>query len=163
MNRKISLIAAVAENGVIGNNGHLPWHIKKDFAWFVQQTNNKTIVMGRKNYEDIIQYTKGQPLKNRKNIVLTTKNLQVNNFYIEHSIEDVLNKYSEDLMIIGGTEIYQQFLPYAQELIITEIHKKYEGNSFFPHWSREQYIETYRQKEEENNIKFDFVIYKLKD
>lgn len=157
-NRKISMIAALSDNKVIGKDGGLPWHIKKDFAWFVSQTINKTIVMGRKNYEDIIKYTKGKPLKDRKNIILTTKSIDAPGFYIENDINNLLNG-TEDLMIIGGAEIYKQFLPYANQLILTEIHKEIEGDIYFPTYNKEQFKETFRKSETENDLHFDFVIY----
>ena len=157
--RDIVLIAAMDENGLIGVNGTLPWHIKKDFAWFVKNTTGKTVVMGRKNYEDIIHFTKGKPLKDRKNIILTRQNIEPEGFIIEHDITSILN-YPEDLMIIGGTEVYAQFMPFATKLVLTEIHQKFEGNTFFPQWDRAQFHETYRENQEENGLTFDFAIYK---
>jgi dihydrofolate reductase len=161
----ISLIAAIAKNGVIGNNGTLPWHLKNDFAWFVKQTTGHPIVMGRKNYEDIIRFSKGKPLKDRINIVLTTQNIDAPGFVICHSIEEVLENYgqkSDKLMIIGGTQIYEQFLPYANELILTEIQQDFPGDSFFPSWDKHSYTETLRQSNIENDINYDFVIYQKK-
>lgn len=159
--RKISMIAALANNNVIGNNGTLPWHLKNDFAWFVKNTKNKIVVMGRKNYEDIIRYTKGKPLKDRTNIVLTTqKDFQHEGFLVFHSVEEILMNFpNEDLMIIGGTQVYNLFLPVCNELILTEIHKNFEGDTFFPNWNKNDFKEIYREKCEENEIQYDFVIY----
>ena len=157
-NKKISMIAALSKNNVIGKDGGLPWHIKKDFSWFVSQTIGKTIVMGRKNYEDIIKYTKGKPLKDRKNIILTTKDINPAGFYVEHDINNLLNS-SEDLMIIGGAEIYKHFLPYADQLILTEIDSVIEGDIYFPNYNKADFQETFRKSDTENDLHFDFVIY----
>lgn len=155
------MIAALANHNVIGNNGTLPWHLKNDFAWFVKQTKNKIVIMGRKNYEDIIRFTKGKPLKDRINIVLTTqKDFKHEGFLVFHSLEDILTNFSnEDLMIIGGTQIYNLFLPICNELILTEIKHDFQGDTFFPHWDNQLFIETFREHCEENNILYDFVIY----
>lgn len=160
--RKISMIAAMDINKVIGNNGTLPWHLKKDFLWFVKNTKNKIVIMGRKNYEDIIKFTNGKPLKDRINIVLTNnEKFHHEGFLSFHNIEDILMKFpNEDLMIIGGTQIYQLFLPITNELIITEIKKEYIGDTFFPDWNTNLFKEIYREICEENEIKFDFVIYR---
>lgn len=159
--RKISMIAALANNNVIGNKGTLPWHLKNDFAWFVKNTKNKIVVMGRKNYEDIIRYTKGKPLKDRVNIVLTTQeDFEHEGFLVFHSVEEILMNFpNEDLMIIGGTQIYNLFLPISTELILTEIKKDYEGDTFFPNWDRALFKEVYRENCQENEVYYDFVIY----
>lgn len=160
MSRKISLIAAVADNGIIGNNGTLPWHLKKDFSWFIKQTTGKIVIMGRKNFEDIIKFTKGKPLKDRTNIVLTKNNIHAEGFLIYNNIQDILEQFkTEDLMIIGGTQIYKAFMPYANQLILTEIHHDFQGDTFFPSWEKHLYTQTYKQTETENYINYDFCIY----
>lgn len=165
---KIKIVVAIAKNNVIGKNGGLPWKIKKDLAWFEKQTTGQTVVMGRKSYEDIIQYTKNKPLRNRVNIVLTSS-ADVSNkatsegFIVKNSIEEILNdKYDTDLMIIGGTNIFKSFLPYVDELIITEIGQEFEGDTYFPQWDKTQFIEVERLPEEDNGIQFDYVTYKRK-
>jgi dihydrofolate reductase len=161
----ISLIAAVASNGVIGNNGTLPWHLKNDFAWFVKQTTGHPIVMGRKNYEDIIRFSKGKPLKDRTNIVLTRQNLEAPGFVIYHDIDKIIADYAhhqDKLMIIGGTQIYEQFLPLADELILTEILQEFSGDSFFPQWNKADFTESFRQHNVEGDVAYDFVIYHRK-
>lgn len=161
--REISLIAAVAKNNVIGNNGTLPWHLKKDFAWFVKQTTGNIIVMGRKNYEDIIKYSKGKPLKDRINVVISTQNITHEGFIFCKSLDEVLLKFpKEKLMIIGGTTIYNMFLPYATQLILTEIDKEFKGDTYFPDWDKKRFKKTYSQDEHENGINYQFCIYDLK-
>lgn len=161
--REISLIAAVAKNNVIGNNGTLPWHLKKDFAWFVMQTTGNIIVMGRKNYEDIIKYSKGKPLKDRINVVISTQNITHEGFIFCKSLDEVLFKFpKEKLMIIGGTTIYNMFLPYATQLILTEIDKEFKGDTYFPDWDKNKFQKTYSQDEHENGINYQFCIYDAK-
>lgn len=161
MKNKIKIVVAIAENNVIGNKGGLPWHIKKDLAWFEKKTTTQTVVMGRRSYEDIIQYTKNKPLRNRTNIVLTSQDNVAEGFIVKHSIEEILQEdYSTDLMIIGGTNLFKSFLPFVDELIITEIKQEFEGDTYFPEWNKNEFIEVERINEEDNGLKFDFVTYK---
>lgn len=161
MKNKLKIVVAIAANNVIGNKGGLPWHIKKDLAWFEKQTTGKTVVMGRKSYEDIIKYTKNKPLRNRTNIVLTSQNNLAEGFIVKNSVEEILQgDYSTDLMIIGGTNIFKSFLPFVDELIITEVKQEFEGDTFFPEWNKADFVEIERINEEDNGIKFDFVTYK---
>lgn len=153
----IKIIVAIAENNVIGNNGKLPWHIKKDLSWFEQQTTGQTVVMGRKSYEDIITYTKNKPLRNRTNIVLTSNNNLHDGFIAKSSVEEILkDSYATDLMIIGGTNVFKAFLPFADQLIITEIHKSFEGDTYFPEWNKDEFNEVGRIFNEEHNLEFSF-------
>jgi len=121
----ISIIAAMDRNNLIGNNGQLPWNIPEDMEHFKNITMNKTIVMGRKTFDSI-----GKSLKGRKNIVLTRNKDFKADCIILHSIEDVL-KY-KDFIIIGGEEIYHQFLPLASKLYITLINDEFKGDKHFP-------------------------------
>ena len=157
------MIAALSSNNVIGHNGTLPWHLKKDFSWFVKNTKNKIVVMGRKNYEDIIKFTNGKPLKDRINVILTTnKNFKPEGFLVFNSVDDILNHFkNDDLMIIGGTQIYEIFLPICNQLILTEIKKEVIGDAYFPIWNKTLFKETFRENCEEDNTLFDFVIYDL--
>jgi dihydrofolate reductase len=163
MKQKIKIVVAVAENNVIGNNGGLPWHLKKDLAWFEKQTTGNTVVMGRKSYEDIIKYTKNKPLKNRKNIVLTSQKEILEGFIVKNSVEEILNdSYSTDLMIIGGTNIFKAFLPFVDQIVITEIKKEFAGDTYFPKWDKNDFVEIERLPQEENGLFFDFVTYERK-
>ena len=157
------MIAAVSKNQVIGANGTLPWHFKKDFAWFVERTKGKVVVMGRKNYEDIVRINKGKPLKNRINVVVTSQEMTKEGFVFCHSIEEVMERFKEDeIMVIGGEQIYKEFLPYATELILTEINRNYEGNVYFPAWDHTKFKQIFCSHEIENSIEFKFCIYQLK-
>ncbi len=155
---KISMIAAMAKDRVIGNDNAMPWHLPADFAWFKQHTLNKPVIMGRKTFESI-----GKPLPNRRNIVVSrqthssTESLE----YVE-SIEQALALINgvEEVMIIGGGTIYQACLPYASRLYLTFIDANIEGDTRFPEWGdgwEETHTETYAG-DEKNVHAMRFVI-----
>jgi dihydrofolate reductase len=136
--KSISLIAAVSKNFVLGDDGDIPWHLSKDFAYFKQQTLNKPIIMGRKTFESI-----GRPLPKRKNIILTRQtDYQPEGVTVCHTIEQALeaaNSYLEEssienknIMVIGGAQIYKLFLPLADFIYLTEIDLKCKGDAYFP-------------------------------
>jgi dihydrofolate reductase len=129
----ISLIAACGENQVIGYKNQLPWHLPNDLKHFKKITTGHTIVMGRSTYESI-----GRPLPNRKNIVLThNRAFTAEGITVVHHFDEVIAL--EEVMVIGGASVYQQFLPYAEYLYITKIHHAFAGDAFFPDWDRQQF------------------------
>ena len=131
---KITLIAAVASNYGIGLNGQLLWHLPADMAFFRQHTLHKTILMGRKTFESI-----GHPLKNRENIVLSRSK---QDFPLVKTIQSVaeLENYDQEIMVIGGEQIYRLFLPLAQRIILTEVDANLQADTFFPSFDKETYI-----------------------
>lgn len=134
----INMIVAMSKNGVIGNNNDLPWGLKGDLKYFKEVTTGNTIVMGRKTYESI-----GKPLPNRKNIVLTRNDINIEGVEIFNSVIEVL-RYSyeypnESVFVIGGAEIYDQFLPYADKIYITEIEEEIDGDTYFPNKFKESF------------------------
>lgn len=158
---EIIIIAALAENFVIGRNNKLPWHYKEDFLHFKQLTTGHTVLMGRKTFDSI-----GKALPNRKNIVVTRNNtiiqeLQDQGAYVVHDIAEGI-KLAEDsykeskLFIIGGSEIYKQALEIADTMELTLVHKSVEGDVFFPQWNTAEWKEVYREEKGE----FDFVRFK---
>jgi dihydrofolate reductase len=133
---KISLVAAVARNGVIGNAGGLPWRLSSDLRRFKAYTMGKPIIMGRKTFESI-----GKPLPGRANIVISrSDSWTANGIYRAESIDSALAMASEfagtegtdEICVIGGGEIYAQTLPYADRLHITFVDAKPEGDTKFP-------------------------------
>ena len=131
----ISAIIAVAENGVMGNNGKLPWpHIKEDMKWFVEKTTNNVVVMGRKTWDSLP--TKGKPLKNRINLVVTSQSISsvegandVLNGNLISRLQGCQQFYSDkQIFIIGGKEIYEQCFPICRKIYITRILRKYDGD-----------------------------------
>lgn len=126
---EIVLIAAVAENGVIGREGALPWRLPGDLARFKQLTIGKPIVMGRKTYESI-----GRPLPKRTNLVLSRSADAIEGCIVVRSIEEAIRAAGEstELCVIGGEAVYAAFLPRADRLELTEIGAAVEGDARFP-------------------------------
>ncbi len=127
---QISLIAAVAQNGVIGKENKLIWHLSEDLKRFKRLTSGHILIMGRKTYEHLPI----RPLPNRKNIVLTRQSIDYQGAYAVGSVEAAFELCSSDskVFVAGGAEIYRLFLPFATHLYLTEIHKSFEGDTFFP-------------------------------
>src|SRR3989338_76457 len=124
----ISIIAAIARNGVIGNKGQLPWHLSEDLKHFKATTMGHPILMGRKTFESI-----GKALPGRENIVLTTdRNFKVAGVTILHNWKEVLARRDEELFVIGGSKIYTLALPHANKLYLTQIDQDFEGDTYFP-------------------------------
>ncbi len=158
----ISLIWGQDVNGLIGKDNQLPWHLPADMAWFRKQTMGKPILMGRKTYESI-----GRPLPGRTNIVITTQDIRIEGCRVVHSIEeavravDDLGSEMDELMVMGGAEVYKQFLPEADRLYITEIHQRFEGDAWFPPFDRSMWLETFREDhpaDDANPYAYSFLI-----
>ena len=124
---KLAIISALARNRVIGRNGKLPWHLPEDLKRFKRLTTGHPVLMGRKTWEAL-----GQPLKGRRNIVLTSRTLQ--GAETVDSVADALDILrDEDLVfVIGGGQIYAQFLTRADFLYLTVLDRDYEGDAYFP-------------------------------
>ncbi|KIR02727.1 Dihydrofolate reductase [Lachnospiraceae bacterium TWA4] len=123
----LKLIAAVDHQWGIGKSGDLLVSLPLDMKHFKEETMGKTVIMGRKTLESFPNH---KPLPNRRNLVLTrNKNYQLEGIEVFHDINDLL---SEDAYIIGGGEIYRQFLPYCEEASITQIRHSFEADTFFP-------------------------------
>jgi dihydrofolate reductase len=161
----ISLIAARTQNGVIGKNNDLPWHLPDDMKYFMQTTSSHYVVMGRKNYDSIPE--KFRPLPNRTNIVVTRQvGFTADKCTVVHSLADAVhlaekNNQSE-LFIIGGAEIYQLAMPFANRLYLTEIQTELAGDTYFPPFDKTAWKETSRKHHAADNrhrFAFDFVIY----
>ncbi|MDA7601261.1 dihydrofolate reductase [Gammaproteobacteria bacterium] len=157
---EIILIAAVSKDKVIGKQGGIPWKIKEDLSFFKEKTLNSPIIMGRATYESI-----GRPLPNRLNIVMTrsAKNTEgvTEVTSVEKAIEAAsINRDSSRVYIIGGQNIYKEFLPIAHRMIITEVDLYIEdGDTFFPEWNISEWKEQSRDQREENGTRFSFVEY----
>lgn len=136
----ISIVVAVAENNVIGNNNQLIWHIPGDLKRFKALTMGHHIIMGRKTWESI-----GRPLPGRTSVVVTrNKNYQAEGAQVVHSLDEAIRFASADseVFIIGGGELYQQALPVASKLYLTKVHRGYEGDVSFPEISPDEWQEV---------------------
>lgn len=151
----INLIAAVGKNLELGLDNKLIWQIPEDLKYFKEVTTGKTIVMGRKTYESI-----GRPLPNRKNIVLSRKKIEINNVEVINDYREVLG--DECVFIIGGESVYRLFLPYADNIYLTEIEDSSNADSFFPNFDKNLYEKEIISEGIYNSVKYSFVIYRKK-
>jgi len=135
---RVSLIVATANNNVIGHNNELPWHLPQDLKYFKSVTLGKPVIMGRKTFESI-----GKPLPGRTNIVITRqKNWQVSGVLVASSVAEAVdiakqfrteqNNPGDEIMVIGGAEIYRSALPLANRVYLTRIDVDIQGDAFFP-------------------------------
>ncbi len=127
----VSIIVAVAENGVIGDRNTLLWHISEDLKHFKRTTTGHPVVMGRKTFESL-----GRPLPNRTNVVITRQALDLPGCTTVHSLEEALALFpaEEEVFVIGGAQIYAAALPVADRLYLTRVEHPYEGDTHFPEW-----------------------------
>lgn len=156
----VTLIAAMDRNYAIGADNKLLWHLPADMAYFKAKTTGKTVLMGRKTFESL-----GRPLPNRRNVVLTRqKGLVLEGCEIVHDIKDALDRFrGEELMIIGGAEIYTLSLPYADKLLLTEVEADIVGSdAFFPKFDKSEWnlaVSEFKEKDERNPYDCRFQTY----
>ena len=163
---KISMIAAIAENYVIGKDNDMVWSLPDDMRFFMQKTSGHHVIMGRKNYESLPK--KYRPLPNRINIVMTRQDsLEIDNVHIVNDLERALDiarqNNEEEAFIIGGGEIYKLGLEHAEFMYLTEIDAEFEGDAYFPEFDRSQWEEIERihhKKDDRHDYAFDFVTYR---
>jgi dihydrofolate reductase len=157
-----SLIVAMTNDRVMGKNNQLPWQMPADLAYFKRTTLDKTIVMGRKTYTSI-----GRALPKRRNIVITRdKTFSAQDVDVFHSIQEVMTKLSSlpsstEVFVIGGAEIFSEFLSMANKLYVTFIDANIDGDTFFPTWNNTEWKETFReehQKDNENQYDYRFMV-----
>jgi len=150
--KRVVMVAAVAENGVIGLAGDIPWSIPADLKHFRDTTKGNTVVMGRRTFESI-----GHPLPYRSNIVVTRQaGWTADGVFVAGSVEDAIAQAQEfegDIMIIGGAQIYAAAMDHADVQVLTEVHQTPEGDTHYPDFERENWRETAR----ETHDGFDFV------
>ena len=160
---KITLVAAIASNNVIGKENSLPWNIPEDLKRFKQMTSGHTILMGRKTFDSI-----GRPLPNRQNIVMTKdENFEREGIKVINDFDEALElikKSNEDVFVIGGSKIYELFEPVANSLAITRILKDFEGDAFFPNinWNLWEIEKEENFFDEKSNIECKLIEYSKK-
>jgi dihydrofolate reductase len=147
----ISLIVAMAQNGVIGRENSLPWRLPADLKRFRSFTLGKPIIMGRKTFESI-----GQPLPERTNLVLTRdRGWFAHGVIVVHSLAEALAQAdaSEELVAIGGAEVYRLLLPLARRMYLTHVHADVAGDITFPEFDSTQWadIDCSRQPADEEH------------
>jgi dihydrofolate reductase len=164
---QIVLIVAVAENGVIGAGGSIPWRLKSDMARFKALTTGKPVVMGRKTFVSI-----GRPLPGRTNIVVTRDlGFRADGVVVAHSFADAnaiatgdaLRRFATEIVVIGGAEIYAQWMEGADRLEITEVHARPDGDTHLPAVDPTAWEEVARVRNPagpDNSADFSYVTYR---
>ena len=161
MKKHISIIVAIASNYAIGKDNDLLWHISKDLKRFKEITKNHYIIMGKRTYYSLPV----RPLPNRVSMILTDViGESIDNCVMAYSIEDAIEKMDSDKenFIIGGGSIYKQFMPLANKLYITRVHKDFEADTFFPEISEKKWELTSSENiddDNQNHFKYSFEIY----
>jgi len=164
LNKKmdISIIVSMDKNKVIGKGSRIPWMLPADREYFKKVTMGHVVLMGRKTYESI-----GKPLDKRINVIMT-RNVDYfpKGCIVVHSAEEVLVKFkNRKLFVIGGGEIYKQFLPFANRLYVTLIDHEFEGDTYFSEIDSRVWIEAYKKqgiRNKENPYNYYFIIYERK-
>lgn len=155
---KLSIIVAIAKNGVIGLNNSMPWHLPEDLKRFRALTTGHHIIMGRKTYESL-----GRLLPGRTTVIVTrNKSYQVEGALIAHSLEQALYLCADDteVFLIGGAELYQSGLSLADKIYITEVDLDVNGDAFFPDWDVHEWQEILREPHRsEKNVAFIYLAY----
>ena len=144
--KRVVMVAAVADNGVIGASGDIPWRIPEDFAHFKATTLGHTMVMGRATFDSI-----GRPLPGRTTIVLTRDpSWSADGVLVASSLMGALELAdglagAGDVMVVGGSLVYEEALALADEQVLTEVHLTPEGDTFYPEWDRADWVEQRRE------------------
>jgi dihydrofolate reductase len=141
-------IVAVADNGVIGKDGDMPWHIPEDLRHFKEATMGHPVIMGRVTYEGILE-TLGEPLPGRTTVVLTSRDLETpEGAVVAHGLESAIDRAetaarerhdADRIFVAGGATVYRQFLPAVDRLVVTEVHDDPDGDTSFPEWDRAEW------------------------
>ena len=158
----ISIIAAVAQNGVIGDKNSLLWHISEDLRFFKRTTSGHPVIMGRKTYESL-----GRPLPNRTNVVISRTPRTIEGCRVVGSLEEAVAMFpkEEEIFIIGGAQIYALALGIADKMYLTRVGHDYEGDTSFPKWNEQEWQleskESFEQGEKYPHP-FAFEIYERK-
>ena len=155
----ISMIVAMAENRAIGKNNDLPWHLPEDLRHFKALTMGKPMIMGRKTFESI-----GRPLPGRRTIVVTRNmDWHTEGVDVADSLEGAIQmaEMAEEIMIVGGAQIYTQAMPHTDRLYVTEVALEVDGDAFFPEFDRREWREVAREDHAaaEGKPAYSFVTY----
>ena len=157
---KISLIAAISENNVIGYENRLPWHLPEDLINFRRLTMGKPILMGRKTFESLPRVLDG-----RTHLVITNnRGIEAKNVYIFPSISEAIEKFkrADEIMVIGGASLYDQMIEQSSAMYITKIHENFPGDVFFPDYDLSKWFERSKMDSQQSSaphLKYSFRVY----
>ncbi|HJL14039.1 MAG TPA: dihydrofolate reductase [Sandaracinaceae bacterium LLY-WYZ-13_1] len=158
---EVTLIAALAENGAIGVDGGLPWHLPDDFRQFKRRTRGKPVIMGRKTWESLPK----RPLPGRHNVVVTRRtDYPAEGATVVGSLEAALEaaRDAPEVMILGGVRLYAAALPRADRMVLTHVEATVDGDTFFPEvdWGAWRAVEETRHpRDERHDHAFRVVVY----
>lgn len=158
----ISLLVAMDTNHVIGFENDMPWHLPEDLKYFKEKTTGQTIIMGRKTFDSI-----GRVLPKRQNVVLTRQKMGLpDGIEVIHDINLIYqwNKEQPDqeFFVIGGGNLYEQILPYADRMYITRIEESFQGDTYFPNYKDDEWELTSKikgKKDDQNSYDYYFLQY----
>ena len=157
----LSISVAVAKNNVIGKDNTLPWHISEDLKRFKRITSDKKMIMGRKAFESLPGI-----LPNRKHIIITRNtDFKVDSDMVKivYDLNSLVEKYSkceDEIFVIGGAEIYEQFLPYVQKIYLTQIDENFDGDTYFPELNYNEFKTEFTSEkftDEKNGLHYTFI------
>jgi len=162
MRSRLSLIVAVAQNGVIGRGNELPWHIPEDFTWFKRHTEGCPIIMGRKTFESI-----GRVLPGRINVIITrNRSYTAEGARVYHSLEEGLAKLDQEghdeIFIIGGSQIFDESIELVDRIYLTRVHRDFEGDAHLPPIPETRFRTIFEERHE-GDVPFTFYIYEKKE
>ncbi len=160
---RLSIVVAMDSNRLIGKDNGLPWHLPADLAFFKKLTTGNTILMGRKTFDSI-----GRPLPNRRNIIITRNaDIEIAGCEVVNSIEKALSlvQSETEVMVIGGAKLYQQILPIADRLYITQVEGEFDGDTYFPPYDEKNWRQVSCEShlaDKKNNHPCHFVVFEKK-
>lgn len=152
----MNIIAAISQNGVIGKDNELPWHVPREMQYFKEQTAGSVMIMGRKTYDAF-----PEPLPNRVNIVVSRSAIAREGFIMCRSLQEAIEKaksFGKKIFIIGGAEIYKQAIPLVDEMYLSYIKDCYEGDTCFPKFDKADWT----VKHEAHYAQFEVLVYARK-
>lgn len=156
-NPRISIIAVVGKKRELGKDNRLLWHLPEDLVYFKKTTQNHPVIMGMKTYESI-----GRPLPGRINIILSHHQKYIKGCTVVDTVQDAIQEASakdqQEIFVIGGASVYQQFIDLADRLYLTEVNESKEADSFFPNYSKYHLVKN-RGFGEYGGVKYKFNIY----
>ena len=155
--KNISLIAAIGKNNELGKENKLIWNLPGDMKFFRETTNNHTVIMGYNTYLSI-----GRPLPNRRNVVLTSKDIDNENIYVYHKIGDLIKNEikDEEIFIIGGASMYNYFYDLASRMYLTLVDaEEKNADTYFPNINNNEWKQTFLLENEDNGIKYKHVLF----
>lgn len=158
---KVSLIGAMAENRVVGRENQMPWHLPEDLKRFRKITTGHPIIMGRKTFESI-----GRPLPNRENVVITRqKDYAPAGVTVVSSLDEAISRCegkTEEVFVIGGGEIWSLALDRADRIYLTLIHKRIDGDAYFPEFDGNRF-KVVEQERHEGEMPYSFITFDIKE